>query len=203
MSIFQLIQGNKPKGFVPPDSQGTGVIGLEIDATILESPQYGATPTLSDVETGADITDHVELDPERLTIQGIVSNTPVQLLGGGLTISENPAQDALNYLLTLYNDREPFDFVGGLKVYNDMVITSFNPSRTPQTGNVLQFTMTMQQIRIVDSEVVPLTNFNSAVEHSAGDQQNLGSQSTEAASNKSTEQAGSILSRWFPTAFGG
>lgn len=203
MALFQLIQNNKPKGFVPPDDAGTGVIGLELDATILESPQYGATPTQSDVETGADITDHVELDPERLSIQGIVTNTPIDLLSGGIAISENPAQDALFYLLELYRRREPFDFVGGLKVYSDMIITSFNPSRTPQTGNALEFTMTMQQIRIVDSEVVAVTNFKEEVEHTAGDEQSLGTQATDDATPKSTEQAGSVLSRWFPNLLGG
>jgi hypothetical protein len=202
MSVFQLILGNKPKGFVPPDKTGTGVIGLELDATILESPQFTATATRSDVETGVDITDHVELDPQQLSIQGIVSNTPVSFLGG-LIISGDPAQDALNFLLDLYRNREPFDFVGGLQVYSNMVITSFNPSRTPQTGKALQFTMTMQQIRIVDSEVVEAVNFDEDVEHSAGDSQSLGTQSTEAATAKSVQQSESVLLRWFPNLLGG
>lgn len=201
MALVQLLLGkNIKKGFIKPDDAGnTDEIALELDATLLESPDYTATPTRSEVESGAEITDHVTLAPETLTIEGIVTNTPIgiqQLLTGRQF--GNPAQDAFLFIKKLYDDRLPFDFVGGLKVYTSMVITSFSPSRTSTTGQALRFRMTMQQIRVVESEVIEQTRFSEDVSHTAQKSQELGSQATSEASENATERASSILAKWFP-----
>lgn len=201
MALVQLLLGkNIRKGFVKPEDAGsTDEIALELDATVLESPEYSATPTRSEVESGANITDHVTLAPETLSIDGMVTNTPIgiqQLLSGAQF--GNPAQDAFLFLKKLYDDRLPFDFVGGLKVYSSMVITSFSPSRTSTTGQALRFRMTMSQIKIVESEVVEQKRFADDVKHTAPKSQDLGSQATDAASEKATEQSSSILAKWFP-----
>jgi hypothetical protein len=201
MALVQLLLGkNVKKGFVKPEDSGdTEDIALELDATMVESPEYNATPTMNEVESGASITDHVTLSPETLTIEGIVTNTPIgikQLLSGAQF--GNPAQDAFLFLKKLYDDRLPFDFVGGLKVYSSMVITGFSPSRTSTTGQALRFRMTMQQIRIVESEVVESRRFSDDTKHTAQKSQDLGSQATDEASEKATERGSSILAKWFP-----
>lgn len=206
MALFQLLFGkNKRKGFVTPENAGTtDVIGLELDAVMLESPDYTATPTRSPIESGADVTDHVNLSPEKLTIEGIVTNSPVGIFQSlrGL-VSQNASQDAFNFIMKLYEDRLPFSFVGGLKVYKDMIITSFNPPRTPQTGQALEFRMTMEQIRFVESSIIKTTKFKEDVKHSAGAKQSLGGQTTETASEKAQTRGSSILAKWLPNAFGG
>lgn len=201
MAIVQILLGkNIRKGFVKPEDSGVSEeIALELDATTLEAPEYSATPTRSEVESGANITDHVMLSPESLTIEGMVTNTPIgikQLLTGQQF--GNPAQDAFIFLKKLYDDRLPFDFIGGLKVYSSMVITGFSPSRTSATGQALRFRMTMTQIRIVESEVVELAKFEDDVKHTAPKRQELGSQATQDASEKAQENNSSILAKWFP-----
>lgn len=185
------------KGFVNPgDAGGTETIALELDAILTESPEYAATPTRSPIETGANVTDHVTLEPEKLTIEGIVSNTPISLLRilSGVTF-DDPAADAFTYLEDLYKNRQPFDFVGDLKIYENMVITSFNPSRTPITGQTLQFSVSMERIRFADSRLVMETYFAESVEHSAPDKQDLGSQAVEEATEKAQVQAQTLMMR--------
>lgn len=201
MSLFQMLFGKTTKkGFVTPENQGTtAIVGLELDATILESPEYTSTPTRNTVESGADITDHVVNEPVQLSLEGIVTNSPIGIMQSlrALT-SGNAWQDALNFLLKLRDDRLPFDFVGGLQVYKNMIITSFNPSRTPKTGAALEFKMTMKQIKTVETEIVPVTKFKDGVKHTGQKQQNIGSQPTQAATPKSQGKGSSIIAGWAP-----
>jgi len=206
MALFQLLFGkNVKKGFVTPENQGlTSILGLELDATILESSEYTSNPTRNVVESGAEITDHVTNDPVSLSIEGIVTNSPVGILQSLRALSSTNAwQDALNFLLKLRDDRLPFDFVGGLKVYENMIITSFNPTRNPRTGDALEFRMTMRQIVIVETEVVAINKFKEDIKHSGQKNQSLGSQPTEAATAKAQEKGSSILGKWLPNFLSG
>lgn len=199
MALFQLLLGNNlAKGFCPANPDGSGVLGLELDVVISESPEYKATPTRFPVESGAKITDHVLVEPRRLSIEGIVTATPAIPLGGlrGL-ISPNAPADAHEYLKQLLETREPFTFVGGLEVYENMVLTSYTPVRTSKTSDALEFRATMEQIAIVSTELVPATNFKEPGE-SAAAAANRGSQPTSEASSLLGSGAGSVLSQWFP-----
>jgi len=197
MALQLLFNRNTRKGFVNPgDVGGAETIALELDAILLESPEYIATPTKSPIETGANVTDHVTLDAEKLTIEGIVSNTPISLLRilSGVTF-DDPAADAFSFLEELYRGRLPFDFVGDLKIYENMIITSFSPSKTPATGQTLQFTIAMEQIQFADSQVVASTYFAAEVEHTASAQQELGAQAVESATEKAKALSQSLLVR--------
>lgn len=198
MALMQLLFNKATrKGFVNPgDAGGAETVALEMDAILSESPEYTATPTRNPIESGANVTDHVTLEPEKLTIEGIVSNTPISLLRilSGATF-DDPAADAFSFLEALYNNRQPFDFVGDLKIYENLIITSFNPSRTPTTGQTLQFTVTMEKIRFADSMLVTATHFAAEVEHTAPDKQDLGAQAVEEATEKAQAQAQTLLSR--------
>lgn len=54
---------------------------ITLDASLHE--QHTGTATITDhpVETGSNVTDHIRPDPDMLTIEGIVSNTPLFLPG--------------------------------------------------------------------------------------------------------------------------
>jgi hypothetical protein len=180
-----------PKGFVNPqlkpgdknkdlsnadnnlDSQTTGIVALQLDALMVENLDLNAAPTRSEVEDGSIISDHVTLNPMKLTIEGVISNTPVSVKTflGKTTVLSSPVQDAHKKLSELYRNRTPFDFVGGLQVYKGMVLTNYNPTRNSKTGSVLQFTASMEQIRTVHSQVVP-------VEKIAPAEQKLGAKTT-------------------------
>lgn len=50
---------------------------IYVDALINESPNTSAQVTRDPVEGGVSISDHVILDPEDLTIEGLITNTPI------------------------------------------------------------------------------------------------------------------------------
>lgn len=160
------------------NSSKTGVIFLPLDAMLSENPDFPATPTISEVEDGAEISDHVTLKPIKLSIRGIVTDTPVSLVRALSSPfqSPSPSQAAFIFLRKLRDDRLPFDFVGGLTVYKSMIITDFNPVRNAETGDSLQFTCNMSQVKVVSSQTIPISKIAKASQKSASPKQSQGNQ---------------------------
>ena len=75
MAIGQLVR------FIFSRKTPGQIDNIVLDATLSENHDYTNKVTSFPVETGADITDHIVQEPERLTIEGFVTNTPVSLLG--------------------------------------------------------------------------------------------------------------------------
>jgi hypothetical protein len=69
--------GGGPKRTNIEDSTGKSVI--LVDATIKEDPNYEAEVTLHPVEDGKDVTDHIHIKNDKLTIEGVVSQSPLNL----------------------------------------------------------------------------------------------------------------------------
>ena len=73
MATLDLLLGEK---------QFRNVIGvLELDATISETHELEATVSKNPIENGSDITDNVRLQPRSLSIEGMITETPITLLG--------------------------------------------------------------------------------------------------------------------------
>ena len=154
------------RGFVQPSDSLSGgdaapseEVFLVLDALVREAPEYQFSPTKSPVEKASTISDHVTQEPLTLTVEGIVSDTPVSLIR---EITTNPLSDfspsmaAHLWLEDLCQTKQIFDFVGGFKLYQNMVITRYAPVRDPQTGSALSFTCVMAQLTIVGTEVLPI-----------------------------------------------
>lgn len=157
MALAQILFGGpKRKGVITPENRITRELGLEFDVLMNEAPEYTANLSRSGVESGASVTDHVELVPVKLSIEGIISATPASLLravqGAGFG---DPVGDGHRLLKKLRDDREPFDFVGGFETYTSMILTSYQPTRNKDTGLALRFTATMEQVRYATSDTVP------------------------------------------------
>jgi hypothetical protein len=54
-----------------------GVAGIVIDATVSEQHTTSCDLTENPVEEGAKITDHVQLKPAELSIEGVITDTPL------------------------------------------------------------------------------------------------------------------------------
>jgi hypothetical protein len=191
MALMSMLLGSKKQGFCLPGAVGgTDTISLEMDVIISEAPEYTATPTKNQIEDGSDVTDHVALDPVKLSFQAVVSDTPVgwdKVFSG--QIFQKRAEAAHAALLKIRNDRLPFDFVGSLGVYRSMVLTKYSPVSDAKSGKALSFTATIDQITIVKSRTIvapgAATTLDSSVKHSASPTANAGHQATAAASEKS------------------
>jgi len=62
------------------DGSGGQVI---LDASVSENHVASAQVTQHQVETGPDVTDHIRPMPQKLTIEGVISNTPISAVPAG------------------------------------------------------------------------------------------------------------------------
>ncbi len=150
---------------------------IEIDATVRETHTLTATVTEHPVEAGASVVDHVRPEQPRITLEGVISNTPIRVPGthmDGATgrvekveLGEDRAANVLRF-------SGPFDRVGtvrdllavlidsgtlvtirtSLLVYEDMVLHRLEIPRDAGLGNTLRFTMDAVRIRLVDTQTV-------------------------------------------------
>lgn len=151
---------------------GTDALGyLNLDATLSERHEYSAEVTAYPIENGATITDNIRINQTALTIDGFVTNAPVQWLGGignaglitggtgvnsinraispGNGFFPNRVTVAFDMLMKLFNNRESITVVTKLKRYKDMVITRLSFPRSPDIGDTLHFSMDLIQIKKV------------------------------------------------------
>lgn len=132
--------------------------GFVIDASLTEDHAYECEVTSNPVETGLDITDNVRPLPIVLTLECIVSNTPI---GDMVAIRENdsfsalgpsPADDAFARLVRIRDKREPVTVATDLKVYDTMVMQSLTVPRSAEDGESLRFTVVFKEVRLVTND---------------------------------------------------
>ena len=138
--------------------------GYFIDVAVSIDPTLTNEVTSHPVESGSEVSDHVRARPVTLTIEGIVSDTPIgeivakrgDGLGGGLL----PSDEAYWTLIQINNDRNPvtIDTLGILGEFENMVLVSLSTPQRAGTGDALRFTASFTQVRVVESarDTVPV-----------------------------------------------
>lgn len=121
-----------------------------IDAAIDEQHTLSSEVTSSPVEEGADIVDHVRNHPIHISLNCIVSDTPigelvdVRDLAGG-----SPSSQAYEHLKEIYEKREPITVTTELWQYDNMIMDSLTIPRSASIGASLSFQVSFQQIEFV------------------------------------------------------
>ena len=132
--------------------------GYSIDASVSEQHSFDSEVTEFPVESGSNITDNVRPKPIKITIEGVVSDTPIGKIADLrfrdkiLSDSDDPfvpSEDALAHLLKVRDSREPVTVETSLKRFDSMVLTSLDIPRTSDTGHALKFTAAFQQVLII------------------------------------------------------
>lgn len=209
--MISAIIGNLFRGSKFQDADDESIV-MEIDAVVNKTPKYIAKMTKNPVEKGSDITDHVELDPIMLSINGKISKTPVgigrqipDVTGGTAKARKVPTlgnlalffgdriQQSHDYLEYLHTQRNPFNFVTELKLYENMIMTELSFPSTPDTGDTLDFVCKMEQIEIVDSETIALTGIDS-IEDQSSENVDDGKKQAKALSTAQENKASLLLS---------
>jgi hypothetical protein len=129
------------------------VDGYVIDCAITEEHAFESEVSTYPIETGGDVTDNVRNLPIKVTIEGIVSDTPVgavldrRLADGDLP--GFPSDDAYNRLKLIRARREPITITTSLATYDNMVLQNLTIPVDAKTGDVLRFTAVFQQVTLV------------------------------------------------------
>lgn len=126
--------------------------GFEIDVTVSEEHSFDSEVTEHPVESGADVADHVRARPIVVTLEGVVSNTPIGALRDRRSSagSTSPPSDALLKLLLIRDLREPVSITTALQQYDDMLLSSLSVPVGPD--DALNFRATFTQVVIVTNE---------------------------------------------------
>jgi len=131
------------------------VDSIALDATLSEVHTSTAQVTDHPVEDGADVSDHVIQRPDELDIAGVISNTPIEILGGAAA-AFNPqrAEDAYEEIRVLKTTGTLITVVTPIRTYEQMAITSLVVNRDSVTGDAVSLSMRMKEVRTVESLTV-------------------------------------------------
>lgn len=150
----------------------TKIDEVELDCSISESHVGEVEVTEHPVEEGADVADHSRPKPDSLTLEGIVSNTPItraqrkraiSLLGGGAQFESNTTADqkqgvagyaeaAYAKLRELRESGKLISVVTQIRTYPSMIMTSLTIPRDGKTGDALRFTAVFRRIVVVKNK---------------------------------------------------
>jgi len=142
MAIVNFLFGNQTASGFALD----GVVTFDADLTVEELHDRSATTTDHPVEDGSTISDHVILDPERVRLDGFVTDAGVRGAERGAT------QEAFDKLDAAWRAGDLMQVVTGRKTYADMVLVSMDlPRERPSS---MTFSLEFKQVRLVTPEVV-------------------------------------------------
>ena len=181
MAINFLFGNRTPAGF-----NLSGVVEFDADLTVEETHERAADVTEHPVESGARVSDHIILQPARLTLEGFVTDAGVAVFGA----SAGRTQTAFETLDEAWREREPVQVVTGYRTYSDMVIVRLDMPR--ERPGSMRFSMELQHVAIVSSEVVEVAAPDADTADLAAGETDAGRQSTRGASD-ATENRTSLL----------
>lgn len=122
---------------------------LVIDCLISDNHSFESEVTDFPVESGSTISDNIRNKPLVVTMDCLVSNTPIGQVVTFRDKSENPADTAYNALLKIRGARKPVTIRTSLKTYKSMALQSLSVPRESGRGDELRFTAVWKQIETV------------------------------------------------------
>lgn len=187
-------------GFVDKFTGTAGKVvigGIRVDASVRENHGLDGVLTDHPVERGIDITDHYRVNPRVLTIEAVVSNTPINSSYPiGTTIDavkaiatgdDQPAANAWGQIENLFTKAEIITIETSFKTYENMVLTSFSTAREPAGIDGMRFSITARELRIVDTQTVEAIAIPQT--ETAQKEKSRGKQNNKEANEKQTEKA--------------
>lgn len=125
---------------------------FQFDVTEREQHSRSAVVSTHPVEQGADVADNVRVENPRLTLTGVVTNTPFAEV---LTI---PNRDFIAWetLARVLEDGRPVTVVTPLETYTSMVLVNLTCDRDRSTGQALRPTLVFERVNEVGSLVVEI-----------------------------------------------
>lgn len=130
--------------------------GYPMDLAVSETHGFTSEVAEHPVERGADITDHVRARPITIDMECIVSDTPLAKIANDLTRqgSTLPSEDAYAHLLAIRDARQPVTIETSLGTFSSMAMLSLSVPRDAGKSGGLFFTVSFQQIRVIENKRV-------------------------------------------------
>ncbi|MCM7432191.1 phage baseplate protein [Enterobacter hormaechei subsp. xiangfangensis] len=107
------------------------------------------------VESGAEVSDHVQIKNNTFKLSGIISETPVRLekdLLYSAGVNGTRISQAIEYLDKMFESRQPIILVTEHKVYDNVIL--YGISYDYKSEYAMQFDLEFEQIRLVSKATV-------------------------------------------------
>jgi hypothetical protein len=128
--------------------------GLVFDATLRESHTSEIEVTSNPIETGSEVSDHMYVKPDKLTISAGVSDTPLVANPNDQFSGGRRSQTAFQMLKQLQASGEPFDIQTGLTLYKNMLCKSVRAEQDKDTDQALLFEADFVGVNIVSTQTI-------------------------------------------------
>jgi hypothetical protein len=142
------------------DRAPVAIDGFLIDATLSETHEHPSKVTEFPVEKGIDIADNIRPEPIKITLECVVSDTPLGRVkqaresaaqAGGAVSSDPPSMQAYKKLIAIRDKREPVLVQTSLKDFPSMALENVSVPRKSGEPDQLMFTVTLVQIEVVEN----------------------------------------------------
>lgn len=147
--------------------KGPLVAGVRVSVLLSEGHNLTATPTKLALESGAQVTDHVIINPDDVSVTFAMTNT-----GGG----SDAARDVFETFRTMMVERQLLELTTEHRIYENMVIIGIAPLHQAPYKGALNVTLRLQQITFVQLESVGRHNTKGAAKKTAAPKTNAGQQ---------------------------
>ena len=156
MSIVFIVANKRAS-----QSVDDGVAGSKYFTDCTVSIQHSFTNTITEyrVETGVSGSDHIQVNSDTFTVNGVFNNIPLNRYAGDTLKYTNRVAEAYKFLKKLRDDRTIFTLVSAYDVYDNCAIESLNIPKGVEDGNALFFDMTIKRIRqasVTSTTIMPI-----------------------------------------------
>jgi hypothetical protein len=131
---------------------------VQVDFLEAETHNWDVAITRHPVEKGASIVDHIQPQPRRCVISGMVSDISLNLFEFATAInpfSESKVLSLINFLEELYSKQKLVTLATKYQTYENMAVTSITFERNARIGQRVPYQITFEEVRLVSSLVVP------------------------------------------------
>lgn len=130
---------------------------VKLDATLSQTHDRSIEAPDHPVEEGLNVTDHSRRNPDTLSVNGILTDTPIDPSGklGAFGVMRNRAHEELRKLNGFFVKREPIFVATSTRVYEAMLIMQMSWVREQEQGNAIGVSLDLKEVRIVNALQIP------------------------------------------------
>lgn len=135
---------------------------IPLDATLSRRTSYEADVTESPVESGANVSDNINLRPVVVDIVGFVTDDPISIIGnakdlmsgnvggalGGALGNELKTKSCYDALKEIFQGKHRCTISYRFDTFSDMVMTALSIPEEPRRGREIRFEATFKQISV-------------------------------------------------------
>jgi len=137
---------------------------VPLDVVSSRTYRFQAQITENPIEDGSTVNDHVIIKPDVITAEGFVSSAPVTRASGttqpaavalkGNTeqgLGENRPQSAYDMMEDIFRGKKPVTILAEYSLYDDMLLESWETTRSKDRGRGFFFTATFKKVVTVET----------------------------------------------------